>query len=215
MPTRQKKQIRVMVVDDHEVVRSGLAAILATFDDLELVGEAANGQEAVKGCGAARPDVVLMDLLMPIMDGTAATAEICRQLPRTKVIALTSFHEMDLIQAVLRAGAVGYLLKNVSADELAESIRTAYAGHSAMAPEIAEALMHVAVHGRMHSYDLTPREREVLSLMVEGLHNAEIAERLVVSYSTIKFYVSSILAKLGVSSRVEAVAVALQHHLVN
>lgn len=207
--------IRVLLVDDHAVVRSGLAAFLLAFDDLELVGEASDGREAVQLCAEVAPDVVLMDLVMPEMDGAAATRAIRECCPRVQVIVLTSFKEEDLVQGALQAGAISYLLKNVSAEELAAAIRAAHGGRPTLAPEAAQALVRAAAQPPPCGHDLTPREREVLALMTEGLSNPEIADRLVVSQSTAKFHVSSILSKLGASSRTEAVALALQHHLVN
>jgi NarL family two-component system response regulator LiaR len=207
-------RIRVMIVDDHAVVRSGLSAFLTAFGDLEMVGEASGGKEAVRLCDHLKPDVVLMDLVMPDMDGATATQIIRQRSPQIRVIVLTSFREDDLVQGALRAGAIGYLLKNVSAEELAAAIRAAHAGRSTLAPEAAEDPIHAATHTPPPGNELTEREREVLSLIVEGLNNNQIAERLVVSRSTVKFHVSSILSKLGVASRTEAVATALQNHLV-
>jgi two-component system, NarL family, response regulator LiaR len=208
--------IRVMLVDDHAVVRSGLSAFLMVYDDLELVGEASGGKEAVQICQKIKPDVVLMDLVMPDMDGATATKFIRQSCPQVQVIALTSFREEELVQGVLKAGAIGYLLKNVSADELANAIRSAHAGRPTLAPEAAQVLISATVtRSNNIGNDLTEREKEVLRLMIEGLTNNQIAERLVVSRSTVKFHVSSILSKMGVSSRTEAVAYALQHHFVN
>jgi NarL family two-component system response regulator LiaR len=206
--------IRVLIADDHAMVRSGLAAFLQASDDLELVGEASNGSEAVRVCGETRPDVVLMDLVMPGMDGATAIREIHQSYPDIQVIALTSFPEEDLVQRALGSGAISYLLKNVGAEELAGAIRGAKAGRSTLAPEAAQALI-LRAREQPHAYDLTPREREVLGLMVKGLNNPEIASRLVVGRSTVKFHVSSVLTKLGVSSRTEAVALALQQHLMD
>lgn len=209
------KLIRVMIVDDHTVVRSGLSTLLMTCDDMELVGEAANGEQALKLCSQARPDVVLMDLVMPGMDGATTTRQIREQNPRIQVVALTSFKDQDLVQGALKAGAIGYLLKDVSADELANAIRAAFAGKPTLAPEAAEALIQATRHPTEKiGFDLTEREHEVLGLMVEGLNNNQIAHRLVVSRSTAKFHVSSILSKLGAASRTEAVSIALQNHLV-
>lgn len=207
--------IRVMLVDDHAVVRSGLSAFLLAYDDLTLVGEAASGEQAVRLCDQMNPDVVLMDLVMPGMDGAAATHAIREKCPAIQVIALTSYKEQDLVQGALQAGAIGYLLKNVSADELANAIREAHAGRPTLAPEAAQVLIQSTRQpaGRI-GFDLTEREREVLALMVEGINNNQIAERLVISVSTSKFHVSSILSKLGATSRTEAVAIALQHKLV-
>jgi len=197
------------------MVRSGLAAFLSVADDLELVGEAENGQQALRLCAEERPDVVLMDLVMPGMDGVQATRAIRERFPDIRVIALTSFPEDRLVQDVLEAGALSYLLKNVGADELARAIRAAREGRSTLAPEAAQVLIHRAAHQPSPGHDLSPREREVLALMVQGLSNPDIADRLVVGRSTIKFHVSSILGKLGVQSRTEAVAMAVQHRLVS
>jgi two-component system, NarL family, response regulator LiaR len=179
------------------------------------VGQASNGAEALKLCGELSPDVVLMDLVMPAMDGAAATKSIRETFPHVQVIALTSFREEKLVQDVLQAGAIGFVFKNISADELAHAIRAAKEGQPTMAPEALQMLIHVRSQGPTPGHDLTSREREVLELMVEGLNNPDIADRLTVSRSTIKVHVSNILSKLGASSRTEAVALALQHHLVD
>src|SRR5919206_643856 len=206
---------RVMIVDDHAMVRSGLAAFLSVADDFELVAEAENGNQALRLCGELKPDVVLMDLVMPGMDGVQTTRAIRERFPDIQVIALTSFPEDRLVQEVLEAGALSYLLKNVGADELARAIRAARVGQSTLAPEAAQALISRVTAPKAPGHDLSPREREVLALMVQGLNNPDIAERLVVGRSTVKFHVSSILGKLGVQSRTEAVALAVQHRLVD
>jgi NarL family two-component system response regulator LiaR len=211
----ESEPIRVMLVDDHAVVRSGLGAFLMAFDDLQLVAEAGGGEEAVRLCEEAKPDVVLMDLVMPGMDGAATAKAIRAKCPHIQVIALTSFKEEELVEGALQAGAIGYLLKNVSADELADAIRAAHAGRPTLAPEAAQALIQSARKPQSPGHDLTERELEVLALMVEGLSNPEIADRLVVSRSTVKFHVSNILSKLGVTSRTEAVSLALKHKLVS
>jgi NarL family two-component system response regulator LiaR len=207
--------IRVMLVDDHTMVRRGLATFMEVFDDLELAGEAANGDEAIELCSRLLPDVVLMDLAMPDVDGVTATRVIRRRFPRVQVLALTSFKEEELIHNALQAGAIGYLLKDVTADELAKAIRAAHAGRATLSPAAVQAMVHAATQPPTPGHDLTDRERDVLALMVQGLNNTEIAAKLVVSPSTIKSHVSHILAKLDVASRTEAVALAVRHHLVD
>jgi NarL family two-component system response regulator LiaR len=212
----ESRPIRVLLVDDHAVVRSGLAAFMMVFDDMEFVGEAGDGREAIQKCAELQPDVVLMDLIMPEMDGASATQVIRDRWPEIQVVVLTSFKEDDLVQGALRAGAIGYLLKNASAEDLANAIRSAIAGRATLAPEAAQALIHVnRTIFQATRLDLTEREKEVLALMIEGLNNLEIADRLVVSRSTVKFHVSSVLSKLGATTRTEAVAIALQKRLVS
>lgn len=211
----ETKTIRVMLVDDHAVVRSGLSAFLLAYDDLELAGEASSGERAVALCRQVQPDVVLMDLMMPGMDGVTATKLIREKYPTVQVVALTSFKEKEMVEGALQAGAIGYLLKDVSADELARAIRAAAAGKPTLASEAAQVLIQAArAPAERPGFDLTAREREVLALVAAGLNNQQIAERLVVSVSTAKFHVSSILSKLNAASRTEAVSIALHHHLV-
>ncbi len=209
--------IRVMLVDDHDMVRRGLATFLMAKPDLELVGEAADGLEAVEVCAEVKPDVILMDMVMPGLDGASATRAIRQQFPEVQVIALTSFQEKQLIRDALQAGAIGYLLKNVSVEELTAAIRSAHAGQSALAPEAIQALLQDETDDAdsMPDYSLTPREMEVLVLLVEGLSNRQIAERLVVSRATAKAHVSHILEKLSVSNRAAAITLALRHKLVS
>lgn len=206
-------KIKIMIVDDHAVVRSGLGAFLTVMPDLELVAEASNGQEALVRCGLLKPDVILMDLMMPVVDGVEATRMIKEKYPNVRIIALTSFQEDDLVQNALKAGAIGYLMKNVSARELAAAIRSAYEGRMTLSPEAAQALLHASTQMR-ETEGLTEREKEVLRLMVEGMNNSEIAEKLVVSLSTVKYHISNILGKLGVDNRVAAVTMAIQKKLV-
>ena len=206
--------IRVMLVDDHAVVRSGLSKFLMVYPDLELVGEADSGEEAVQRCHLLRPDVVLMDLKMPGMDGVTATRLIRQSYPATQVVVLTSFHDEAMVQGALQAGAIGFLLKDVTAAELAQAVHSARAGRMTLASEATQALINAAIQPPPPGDDLTSHEHEVLALMVEGLSNNQIADRLVLSVSTVKFHVSSILSKLGVESRVAAVTLAIQRHLV-
>jgi NarL family two-component system response regulator LiaR len=206
-------KIRIMLVDDHAVVRSGLGAFLSVNPDLELVGEAENGEQAVVRANLLKPDVILMDLMMPVMDGVAATQAIKKQNPQIQIVALTSFQEDELVQNALKAGAVGYLMKNVTARELAAAIKAAKEGKMTLSPEAAQALVRANQQAE-ETETLTEREIEVLKLMVEGLNNAEIAERLVISLSTVKYHISNILMKLGVDNRVSAVSLALQKKLV-
>jgi NarL family two-component system response regulator LiaR len=214
MTTTASDPIRVMLVDDHAMVRRGLATFLMVFDDLELAGEAESGEAAIQLCAKVSPDVILMDMVMPEMDGAATTRIIRQQFPKVQVIALTSFKEGELIKKALEAGAIGYLLKNVSADELVRAIRAAHAGRATLSPEAAQALVETANQPPVPGLDLTERERKVLSLMIEGLNNTQIAGKLSVSPSTIKSHVSNILSKLGVASRTEAVTLALRHRII-
>jgi NarL family two-component system response regulator LiaR len=214
----ETQPIRILIVDDHALVRTGLKLFLMAFDDLELVGEASSGEEAVGTCCELAPDVVLMDLAMPGMGGATATSTIRAQCPNVQVIALTNFQDVEMVQQALQAGAIGYLLKNVTAEELATAIRAAYAGRSTLAPEATLALVQATrqpVPSTDTTYALTPREYEVLLLMAKGLSNPEIAERLTVSSVTVKFHVSNILSKLGCTSRTEAVALAIQQDLIS
>ena len=210
----ESKPIRVLIVDDHAVVRGGLSKFLQVYKDLELIGEAENGAEAIRLTRQLQPDVVLMDLKMPEMDGVAATREIRTKHPAVRVIVLTSFAEDNMVQGALQAGATGYLLKNVSGGELANAIRAAHAGRMTLSSEATEALVHAATHPIVPADELTEREREVLALMVEGMSNQEIADRLFLSLGTVKFHAGNIYSKLGVDSRVAAVTLAIQRQLV-
>ena len=208
-----EKKIRIMIVDDHAVVRSGLGAFLSAVPDLELVGEAENGEQAVVRAKAFKPDVILMDLMMPGMDGVTATRSIKECLPGVQIVVLTSFPEDELVQNAIKAGAIGYLMKNVSVRELEAAIRSAYSGKMTLSPEAAQSLVR-ATQQAAETETLTVREQEILKLMVEGLNNAEIAGRIVVSLSTVKYHISNILMKLGVENRVAAVTMAIQRKLV-
>jgi len=210
----QNKITRVLIVDDHAMVRRGLAAILQTQTDFELAGEASDGEQGLLMYEHTLPDVVLMDLMMPRMDGVATILKLRARHPQAKIIALTSFSSDDLVQQALQAGAVSYLIKNTSSEDLVRAIRTAREGKRTLAPEAADALIHAVNKERTPGSDLTQRERDVLVLMVTGLNNADIGVRLSLSTATIKFYVSTILSKLGVSNRIEAVVLAVKHGIV-
>ncbi len=211
----QVKPIRVLIVDDHEMVRSGLNAFMQGVDDLEAVGEAGSGEEAIQQCEHLQPDVVLMDMRMPGIGGVEATRSIRERCPNVRIIALTSFPEQELVHQALQAGAMSYLVKNVAPSELACAIRDAVAGRPTLAPEAAQALIRQVTKSATPGHDLSPREREVLALMKQGMSNRAIADQLVISRSTVDFHVSNILGKLGVGSRTEAVALAIQHQLVD
>jgi NarL family two-component system response regulator LiaR len=207
--------IHVMLVDDHNVVRSGLATFLRAYDDLELIAEAKNGREAVKLCREKKPDVILMDLMMPEMDGIAATRAILADCPEIKIIAMTSFEDEQLVQGVLAAGAISYLIKNVTSDELAKAIRDAASGRSTLSPEAARVLVQATRPTKQPLFELTEREQEVLNLVVQGNSNQQIAEALFVTIATVKAHISNILSKLQVSSRAEAIAYAIKNKLVS
>lgn len=206
--------IRVMIVDDHPVVRMGIRFALHAFSDIEVVGEAGSGQEAIDVGIQIQPDVVLMDLVMPGMNGVETTNTLREVCPKTHVLALTSFQEGQLVQEALHAGAIGYLLKDVSVDELARAVRLADQGQPSLAPAAGQALVQTATQAPKLGHDLTEREREVLALLVESLSNQQIAERLVISPATVKFHISSIRSKLRATSRTEVVILAMQHKLV-
>jgi NarL family two-component system response regulator LiaR len=208
-----KTIIRILLVDDHDMIRRGLAVFLLAYDEFLLVGEAANGQEALEQCARLRPDVILMDLMMPVMDGVSATRAIRQRFPDTQVIALTSFSEEKLVETSLQAGAIGYLYKNATVDELAAAIHAARLGQPVLAPEATRVLIRKTTQPASPGQDLTERERDVLRLLVEGRSNLEIADILMVSRSTVKTHVSHILEKLGVDSRLEAVTLAIRNNL--
>jgi NarL family two-component system response regulator LiaR len=208
------KRIRIMTVDDHEIFRGGIAFALDAYEDIELVGAAQSGEEALRLCEQVRPDVILMDMRMPGLDGPTTTQAIRQQYPRVQIQALTSFHDEQLVQRAMAAGAIGYVLKGIPIKELVAAIRAASAGRSTIDERALQALIQAARSGPRLGDDLTDREREVLALLVEGLSNPEIADRLVISLPTAKAHVRSILAKLRVSGRTEAATVAVKHNLV-
>jgi NarL family two-component system response regulator LiaR len=206
--------VRVLVVDDHPLAQTGLRYFLDAFPGLELVGAARSGEEGLALCGAAQPDVVLMDLVLPGMDGIEATRRLKGRWPGVKVLVLTSSQEGAPVERALRVGATGYLLKSATAFELAQAIRAAHAGRPVLAPEATEALARAMGQAGSSGADLTAREREVLTLVARGLSNTQLAERLSITRATVKYHVGSILSKLGVATRAEAIALAYQRGLV-
>ncbi|MDZ4765045.1 MAG: response regulator transcription factor [Chloroflexota bacterium] len=211
----KREKVRLLIVDDHDMVRKGLMVLLENFPEIEVVSDVRDGQAAVDVCRYDDVDVVLMDMIMPRMDGVTATKIIREISPTTQVIVLTSFSEEQNVQAALKAGAIGYLLKNVSGEELAAAIQRARNEQSTLSPEAAQALIRATTRPPMLGHDLTEREREVLTLMIRGLSNREIAEELVISSSTVKNHVSNILSKLGTISRTQAVALAVESKLMS
>jgi len=209
--------IRVLIADDHAVVRQGLRTFLDLQDDIEVVGEAADGEEAIAAAREHAPDVVLLDLVMPVLDGVAALPRLREAAPEARVIVLTSFGEDERVFTALRGGATGYLLKDVEPAELVRSIRTAHAGQSPLSPAVAARLVDEFAHGggRGGSADeLTPRELEVLRLIARGRSNKRIALELGVAEKTVKTHVSHVLAKLGLSDRTQAALYAVREGIV-
>jgi NarL family two-component system response regulator LiaR len=209
-----EKCIRIVLADDHDMVRKGLRALLEQYQDLEIVGEAKDGQAVVDVCRRFQPDILLLDMLMPRQNGIEALPALRQHCPDMNILALTSFDDADTVQQAIKGGAIGYLMKNVSGNELATAIRKAQMGQSTLSPEAAQVLIRATTQPLQIGHDLTERERGVLALMKEGLNNRQIAERLVISSSTVKNHVSSILSKLSTVSRTQAVAVAVEHNLV-
>jgi NarL family two-component system response regulator LiaR len=206
--------IRVMIVDDHPVVRRGIHFALTTTEDICVVAEAGSGEEALRLCQEQQPDVVLMDMMMPGMDGVATTQALKHKCPNAQVLVLTSFQESHYVREALKAGAIGYLLKDVAIDELAQAVRSANAGQSTLHRAATAALIQPSSVRPDLTEELTERQREVLALVVQGYSNQEIANKLYVSLATVRFHVSTILAKLGAANRAEAAAMAVKHKLL-
>jgi DNA-binding NarL/FixJ family response regulator len=204
--------IRVLAVDDHPVVRAGLAQLLEQADDIELIGVAEDGERALAIVREQETDVVLMDLEMPGMDGIQATARIRHEHPRTQLVVLTSFSDSDRVLDALDAGAIGYLLKGADPDELLQGIRAAARGESPLAPRAASALL-AARTGRRPAEGLTPRERDVLLMVAQGLPNKQIARRLEISERTVKGHLTHIFERIGVTDRTQAALWAKRHRL--
>jgi len=210
----KKNKIKVMVVDDHPLVRHGIKTVFEAYDDVLLVAEAENGREAIEKCGKYTPDIVLMDVIMPVLDGVEATTHLIKNWPNVKIIALTSFNNEDLIKKILKAGAVSYILKNISGAKLVKTIKDVYKGKLVLSSQATKILLTELREPPDETIKLTDREKEILALIVEGLSNKQIAERLYLSNSTVQFHVSNILSKLGVSKRTEAAYLALKQKLV-
>lgn len=206
---------RLVVVDDHTLLREGLVCLLALAPDIEVVGEAANGEEALYICAMVQPHIVLMNIMMPELDGIATTRKIRQQFPDIQVIILTSRTDEEFVQQALAAGALSYIIKTTSSDALVSAIRAAKQRVSTLAPEARLALIHSKATLPEVGDDLTEREQEVLILLAEGMSNQEIARQLHISYSTVQFHVGHILSKLGATNRVQAATVAIRNHIVS
>lgn len=207
--------VRVLLVDDHDIVRKGIAVFLATCEDFVLAGEASNGLEAIEQCDLVNPDVILMDLVMPVQDGITTIRQLQQSHPHIRIIALTSFADDRQVQDALQAGAIGFLHKNVSIDDLSKAIRAAHAGQPTLSPEATKAVIRAASTPPPLGADLTQREKEVLALMVEGYNNTKIAEQLIIGRATVKTHVSNILSKLNVDNRQEAITKSLREKLIS
>jgi two-component system, NarL family, response regulator LiaR len=209
----KQKQIRVLIVDDHDMLRRGLALYIDTSPDLEVVGEAANGAEGVALCRQLGPDVVLMDLMMPEMDGVTAIRTLRGEFPELPIVALTSIIDEEMVQAALKAGASGYLLKTVGASELAKAIQAAHKGQVTLAPEVSRILVSAVQDADKESLPkttLTAREQSIVALIADGASNGEIAAQLGIGIGTVKSHIGNILNKLGVRRRTELISLVLQ-----
>ena len=211
---KEVNKIRVINVDDHQLIRSGLNFLLDSVEDIEFVGEAKNGTIALHLCRQLKPDVIVLDLMMPDMDGIAVTEKIKEECPDVQVLALTAYFDKDSVRNMLQAGAIGYLIKGTSTNELVEAIRSAHAGIPTLSPEATMALIRANPLSDKMADDLTKRQQEVLTLITEGLSNPQIARQLFVSPSTVRHHVSEILSKLGAANRAEAAVLALRYSLV-
>ena len=207
--------IQVIIVDDHLMVRDGLKVFLSVYEDIEVVADTEDGQTALELCQQLQPDVVLMDIVMPGMDGSTATALIRKQFPQVQVIALTTFVVEELVQQALQAGAISYMLKDVHPDRLAQAIRDACIGQGTIDATAAQALMHSKEQIASSETNLTEREFEVLKLLAKGVPNKEIGQTLNISLGTVRFHTSNIYMKLGVSNRTEAAHLAIEQGLIS
>jgi len=213
--TKESKNIRILIADDHSITRSGIKTFISVYDDLTLVGEAANGAEAITMCDEVSPDVILMDINMPIIDGIEATVKIREKYPNIKIIALTSYVDKKLVKDILKAGAISYIIKNISPDELVKTIRDAYLGKTTFSSEASKVVVEELTNPSQERFNLTGKEHEVLKLLSKGSSNKDIAKELFISSHTVKFHISNILNKLGAVSRTEAVFVATKNNLVD
>ena len=211
----ETNKIKVMIVDDHPIVRMGLTTMLYAFDDFDLIGEAGSGPETLAKCQKNTPDVILMDIVMPDMDGLDTARAVLAQHPSVKIIMLTSFPAANLVEKAMDSGATGYLVKNAPIDALADAIRAAHAGHSIFAPEVTQALLETRTRGPKPGHDISQREREVLALVAEGLTNSEIADRLSISPATVRHHVSACISKLGAANRAQAAVLAVEYELTS
>jgi len=213
---KEKKQsIRILLADDHSITRNGLKTILSLYDDIVLVGEASNGMDAIKICKKTNPDIILMDLDMPILDGVSATGIIRKECPGVKVIALTSFTDKKLVKNAIKAGVSSYIVKNISPDELIKAIRSTFLGKIILSPQAIEAIVEEMKDPSVKKFNLTTQELNVFEFLVKGCSNKEIAQKLFISNHTVKFHVASILNKLGAGTRTEAAYIATQQNLVS
>lgn len=206
--------IRVMLVDDHAHIHKIVSSLLAPVDDIVLVAQCSNGKEALMVCAGARPDIILMDVIMPIMDGIEATQRLRQEFPEIKILVLSAFQDDDSVHAMLARGAVGYILKTSLVQDLVNTIRTIYAGNTVLAAEVARMLLGLPQPEAAHNFKLTARELEILRAMAEGLNNGEIAARFFISQSTVKFHIANLLQKMGVDTRSEAIVLAAKNNLV-
>ncbi len=210
----QTEPIRIILVDDHSRVHEAVSTILDTVDNIELVAQGSNGEEAIHLCDEYKPDLVLMDVVMPVMGGVEATRSIHQKYPEIKILVLSSFQDDESVRAMLENGAIGYVLKGSLSHDLVNTIRTAYEGRAVFSTEITQVLLKPAKSEKKRDFGLTGREREVLKLMADGLNNIQIAQELTISRSTVKFHISNILHKMGVSTRAEALVVAAKNDLI-
>jgi len=213
--TKESKNIRILIADDHSITRSGIKTLISVYDDLTLVGEAANGAEAITMCDEVSPDVILMDINMPVIDGIEATVKIREKYPNIKIIALTSYVDKKLVTSILKAGAISYIIKNISPDELVKTIRDAYLGKTTFSSEASKVVVEELTNPSQERFNLTGKEHEVLKLLSKGSSNEDIAKELFISSHTVKFHISNILNKLGAVSRTEAVFVATKNNLID